>query len=55
MVLKFVKKCIQYYLTTIDKEPECMKCKEPYDRRFISDHLDPTYLKGALRKHTKRN
>jgi len=51
---KICKKCIQYYLTTIDREPECMKCKKPYDRRFISDHLDPSYLKGTLRKHEKK-
>lgn len=51
---KICKKCIQYYLTSIDKEPECMKCKKQYDRRFISDNLDPSFLKGALRKHGKK-
>lgn len=51
---KICKKCIQYYLTSIDKEGECMKCKKQYDRRFISDNLDPSFLKGALRKHGKK-
>jgi hypothetical protein len=51
---KICKKCVQYFLISEDKDPQCMICKEPYDRRFISDNLDPTFLKGALRKHEKK-
>lgn len=51
---RICKKCVQYYLVSEDKDPECMVCKQPYDRRFITDNLDPTFLKGALRKHEKK-
>jgi hypothetical protein len=51
---KICKKCVQFFLVNEDKEPQCMVCKEPYDRRFISDNLDPTFLKGALRQHAKK-
>ena len=51
---KICKKCVQYFLVNEDKEPQCMICKEPYDRRFITDNLDPTFLKGALRQHAKK-
>ena len=51
---KICKKCVQYYLVSEDKDPECMVCKQPYDRRFITDNLDPTFLKGALKKHEKK-
>ena len=51
---KICKQCVQTYLITSKNDPDCMKCKKPYDRRFITENLNITYIKGALRKHEKK-
>ena len=48
------KQCIQTYIITSKNDPNCMKCKKPYDRRFITENFNITYIKGALRKHEKK-
>ena len=45
------KQCVQTYIVSTNKSPHCMECKKEWDRRFISDNLNKTFLKGDLRTH----
>ena len=51
---KICKQCIKRYLLDIKDEPHCMSCKKPYDRRFITEHLNISYIKNQLRKHEQK-
>ena len=45
------KQCVQTYLLSNKKPPQCMMCNKAWDIRFVSDNLNKTFLKGDLKTH----
>ena len=51
---KICIQCIKYFITSEKNEAICMMCKNPYERRFITDNFNSTFLKDTLKKHEKK-
>ena len=45
------KKCARYYLTHSIKNAHCMNCKKDFDRNFLVENLNGSFVNKTLKNH----
>jgi hypothetical protein len=45
------KKCVRYYLTHTIKNPHCMNCKEEWERDFLIENLNGSFVNKTYKKY----
>lgn len=45
------KKCIRYYLTNTIKNPHCMSCKEEWERDFLIENLNSSFVNKTYKNY----
>lgn len=45
------KTCVRYYIVTSIKNAHCMSCKKEFDRNFMVQNLNNTFVTKTYRKH----
>ncbi len=45
------KKCIRYYLTHTIKNPHCMNCKEEWERDFLIENLNSSFVNKTYKNY----
>mgnify|MGYP001330604757 CR=1 FL=1 len=48
------KKCVRYYITNSIKNAHCMSCKKEYERNFMVENLNSSFVNGTWKKHREK-